>query len=136
MSDWLIGQLVVCCLFTHIYTALTHLLYDHYSHTHFTLAHVYCPSLPSLSQERLSRELEAERQANMGAIINDMMKNVKEQKVNHMKKIKRLNNEKMQLTKQYKDCKEVGGCVVVYVVACLNGRLVNGSVMPDTLTIH
>lgn len=51
-------------------------------------------------REKLSRQLEAERQSNMHTAIADMMGSVKEQKVEQMKKIKRLQNEKQSLNKK------------------------------------
>lgn len=45
-------------------------------------------------REALSKALEAERQGNVNNMISQMMVNVKEQKVMHMKNIKRLTNEK------------------------------------------
>ena len=57
-------------------------------------------------KERLSKALEEERQSNMNMVISEMMHSVKEQKVMHMKNIKRLTNEKTQLTKGMKDTKE------------------------------
>ncbi len=58
-------------------------------------------------RERLSRALEAERQANMNVAISGMMQNVKEEKVQHMKNIKRLTNEKAMLTKSFKEYKDL-----------------------------
>lgn len=57
-------------------------------------------------KERLSRELEAQRQENMNSVISQMMQNVKEQKVVHMKNIKRLTNEKAMLQQTLKKDKE------------------------------
>jgi len=57
-------------------------------------------------KERLSKALEEERQSNMNIVISEMMHSVKEQKVMHMKNIKRLTNEKTQLTKGMKESKE------------------------------
>jgi hypothetical protein len=57
-------------------------------------------------KEKLSQALEAERQANMNNVISEMMNSVKEQKVQHMKNIKRLTNEKALLTSQFKESKE------------------------------
>lgn len=57
-------------------------------------------------KERLSRQLEAERAQNVNNVISQMMQSVKEQKVLHMKNIKRLTNEKGLLGKNYKDLKE------------------------------
>ena len=48
-------------------------------------------------KEKLSKALEEERQANMNTVITQMMQGVKEQKVNHMKNIKKLTNEKQTL---------------------------------------
>eukprot|EP01038_Epipyxis_sp_PR26KG_P015951 gene15951-21644_t len=57
-------------------------------------------------RERLSKELEAARQHNMNTVISNMMLSVKEQKVQRMKNIKRLTNEKALLTKNYKEYKD------------------------------
>jgi hypothetical protein len=57
-------------------------------------------------KEKLSKALEAERQANMNTVISEMMNGVKDQKVQHMKNIKRLTNEKAMLTKNFKESKE------------------------------
>ena len=57
-------------------------------------------------KEKLSRALEEERQANMNTVISEMMHDVKEQKVQHMKNIKRLTNEKALLSKNFKEYKE------------------------------
>lgn len=57
-------------------------------------------------KEKLSKALEAERQANMNNVISEMMNSVKEQKVVHMKNIKRLTNEKALLTGQFKESKD------------------------------
>lgn len=57
-------------------------------------------------KERLSQALEAERQANMNTAISSMMQGVKEQKVQHMKNIKRLTNEKAVLSKTFKEHKD------------------------------
>jgi hypothetical protein len=57
-------------------------------------------------KERLSRELEAQRQENMNSVISQMMQSVKEQKVVHMKNIKRLTNEKAMLQQTLKKDKE------------------------------
>lgn len=57
-------------------------------------------------KERLSRELEAQRQENMNSVISQMMQSVKEQKVLHMKNIKRLTNEKAMLQQNLKKDKE------------------------------
>lgn len=57
-------------------------------------------------KERLSKALELERQSNMNNVISEMMHSVKEQKVSHMKNIKRLTNEKTLLSKNMKDSKE------------------------------
>ena len=57
-------------------------------------------------RERLSRLLEDERQANLASAIKDMMATMKDEKVNHMKAIKRLSNEKSSLTKAAKEDKE------------------------------
>lgn len=51
-------------------------------------------------RERLARELDAQREANMNNVISGMMANVKEQKINVMKDIKRLTNEKALLGKK------------------------------------
>ena len=42
----------------------------------------------------------------MNTVISEMMNTVKEQKVQHMKNIKRLTNEKALVTAQFKDCKD------------------------------
>lgn len=57
-------------------------------------------------KERLSKALEEERQANLHTVISGMMQGVKDQKVQHMKNIKRLTNEKASLTKRFKECKD------------------------------
>jgi hypothetical protein len=57
-------------------------------------------------RERLSRELEEERQANMNSVISTMMKDMKDQKIDHMKKIKLLTIEKSDLAKKQKNSKE------------------------------
>lgn len=57
-------------------------------------------------KERLSKQLEQERESNMNQVISQMMQDVKEQKVSHMKNIKRLTNEKALLTKNVKDWKD------------------------------
>jgi hypothetical protein len=57
-------------------------------------------------KEKLSKQLENERESNMNQVISQMMQDVKEQKVAHMKNIKRLTNEKALLTKNMKDWKE------------------------------
>lgn len=57
-------------------------------------------------KEKLSKQLELEREQNMNQVITQMMQSVKEQKVLHMKNIKRLTNEKALLTKNIKDWKE------------------------------
>ena len=53
-------------------------------------------------RERLSKQLEEERQSNMNTVISNMMTTVKDQKVNIMKNIKRLTNEKANITKKMK----------------------------------
>lgn len=53
-------------------------------------------------RERLSKQLEEERQSNMNTVISNMMTTVKDQKVNIMKNIKRLTNEKANITKRMK----------------------------------
>lgn len=60
-------------------------------------------------KERLQSQLEAERQHNLNQAISSMMKSVKEDKVNRMKAIKRLTNEKTSLSKEYKDSKDSFG---------------------------
>lgn len=55
---------------------------------------------------RLSRELEDERQANMHNVISSMMAGVKEQKVNHLKSLKKLTNEKNALNKKFKEVRD------------------------------
>ena len=60
-------------------------------------------------KERLSRALEEERQANMNTVITQMMQGVKEQKVNHMKNIKKLTMEKTSLNDKFKQLKDVNG---------------------------
>lgn len=62
-------------------------------------------------KERLSRALEAERQANMNQAISGMMQSVKEEKVQHMKNIKRLTNEKALLTKNFKEFKDSSAAI-------------------------
>lgn len=57
-------------------------------------------------KERLSKQLESEREGNINIVLGQMMNNVKEQKVGHMKNIKRLTNEKAMLLKAFKDDKE------------------------------
>ena len=51
-------------------------------------------------KESLSKQLEQERRANVNTAITGMLSNVKEQKVEQMKKIKRLQHEKQSLTKK------------------------------------
>lgn len=57
-------------------------------------------------REKLSQELEAERQSNMNSVISNMMKDMKDQKIDHMKKIKLLTIEKTDLGKKQKNVKE------------------------------
>ena len=57
-------------------------------------------------KEKLSKALEEERQANMNTVITQMMQGVKEQKVNHMKNIKKLTNEKQTLNDRFKSLKD------------------------------
>jgi hypothetical protein len=57
-------------------------------------------------KERLSQALAAERQANMSNVISHMMNDIKEQKIDHMKKIKLLSLEKSDLVKSQKATKE------------------------------
>ena len=57
-------------------------------------------------KERLSKALEEERQANVNNVISTMMHAVKDEKVSHMKNIKRLTNEKALLTKNFKEGKD------------------------------
>jgi kinesin family protein 1/kinesin family protein 3/17 len=57
-------------------------------------------------KEKLSRALEAERQANMNVAISGMMQSVKEEKVQHMKNIKRLTNEKALVKKNFEETKD------------------------------
>jgi len=57
-------------------------------------------------RERLSKQLEEERQSNMNTVISNMMTTVKDQKVNIMKNIKRLSNEKANITKKMKSYKD------------------------------
>ena len=57
-------------------------------------------------REKLSQALEAERQANMNNVISSMMKDMKDQKIDHMKKIKLLTIEKSELVKKQKNVKE------------------------------
>lgn len=57
-------------------------------------------------REKLSKALEAERQSNMNSVISTMMKDMKDQKIDHMKKIKLLTIEKSDLTKKQKNAKE------------------------------
>lgn len=57
-------------------------------------------------REKLSKALEEERQANVNTVMSDMMNAVKEEKVTHMKNIKRLTNEKALLNKNFKETKE------------------------------
>lgn len=57
-------------------------------------------------KERLSKALEEERQANLNSVVSTMMEKVKKQKVEHMKAIKRLSNEKSALTQQMKEGKD------------------------------
>mmetsp|Transcript_20554 Transcript_20554/g.28323 ORF Transcript_20554/g.28323 Transcript_20554/m.28323 type:complete len:818 (-) Transcript_20554:135-2588(-) len=59
-------------------------------------------------KERLSKALEEERQANMNTVIGQMMQNVKDEKVQHMKNIKRLTNEKALLAKTFREAKDQG----------------------------
>lgn len=57
-------------------------------------------------REKLSQALEAERQSNMNNVISNMMKDMKDQKIDHMKKIKLLTIEKSDLAKKQKNSKE------------------------------
>ena len=57
-------------------------------------------------REKLSLALAAERQANMNNVISVMMRDIKEQKIDHMKKIKLLSLEKSDLIKSQKATKE------------------------------
>eukprot|EP00604_Paraphysomonas_vestita_P002850 CAMPEP_0174818366 /NCGR_PEP_ID=MMETSP1107-20130205/1032_1 /TAXON_ID=36770 /ORGANISM="Paraphysomonas vestita, Strain GFlagA" /LENGTH=592 /DNA_ID=CAMNT_0016030107 /DNA_START=633 /DNA_END=2411 /DNA_ORIENTATION=+ len=57
-------------------------------------------------KERLSQALAAERQSNMNNVISTMMRDLKEQKIEHMKKIKLLTIEKADLVKSQKTLKE------------------------------
>lgn len=57
-------------------------------------------------KERLSQALAAERQSNMNNVISNMMRDLKEQKIEHMKKIKLLTIEKADLVKSQKVLKE------------------------------
>jgi hypothetical protein len=68
--------------------------------------YIYTNNKIYLSIFRLSAALEAERQSNMNNIISTMMTNVKEKKLDHMKKLKKLNNEKTILGKKFKENRE------------------------------
>lgn len=57
-------------------------------------------------KQRLSQQLELERQQNVNTVISQMMEDVKSQKVAHLKNIKRLTNEKQILLKNVKDYKD------------------------------
>ncbi|CAE7381702.1 unnamed protein product, partial [Symbiodinium microadriaticum] len=57
-------------------------------------------------REKLSQALAAERQANMSNVISHMMRDIKEQKIDHMKKIKLLSLEKSDLIKSQKSTKD------------------------------
>jgi chromosome segregation ATPase len=57
-------------------------------------------------KERLSQALAAERQSNMNNVISTMMRDLKDQKIEHMKKIKLLTIEKGDLVKSQKTLKE------------------------------
>lgn len=57
-------------------------------------------------KERLSQALAAERQSNMNNVISTMMRDLKDQKIEHMKKIKLLTIEKGDLVKSQKALKE------------------------------
>lgn len=57
-------------------------------------------------REKLSQALEAERQSNMNSVISTMMKDMKDQKIDHMKQIKLLTIEKSDLAKKQKNSKE------------------------------
>ncbi len=57
-------------------------------------------------KEALSQALAAERQSNMTSVISHMMSDIKEQKIDHMKKIKLLSLEKSDLVKSQKATKE------------------------------
>jgi DNA repair exonuclease SbcCD ATPase subunit len=57
-------------------------------------------------KERLSQALAVERQSNMNNVISTMMKDLKDQKIEHMKKIKLLTIEKGDLVKSQKTLKE------------------------------
>lgn len=58
-------------------------------------------------RERLSRALEEERNQNMNTAVSSMMAGVKQQKVQRMKNIRRLTNEKVLLSKKFKEEKDV-----------------------------
>ena len=64
-------------------------------------------------KERLSKQLELERQQNVNTVMSQMMQDVKQQKVLHMKNIKRLTNEKALLTKNYKEMKDSNSALKV-----------------------
>lgn len=56
-------------------------------------------------KERLSRELEAERSTNMNAVLGTMIQDLKEQKIEHMKNLKRLQLEYDTLQKKQASAK-------------------------------
>ena len=56
-------------------------------------------------KQKLAKQLEEERQANMNVVMSDMMADMKEKKVSQMKNIKKLSNEKTTLQKKMKDGK-------------------------------
>jgi hypothetical protein len=56
-------------------------------------------------RERLAKQLEEERQANLSVAMSTMLEEVKDKKVEQMKNIKRLANEKSTLAKKIKDGK-------------------------------
>merc|ERR1711918_269697 len=64
-------------------------------------------------RERLSKALEEEREQNVNTALAQMMQAVKDEKVQHMKNIKRLTNEKALLSKNFKETKEKNSSVKV-----------------------
>lgn len=57
-------------------------------------------------KEKLSLELQSIRENNMNVLFSQIIPNMKNAKVTHMKNIKRLSNEKVLLLKNYKELKD------------------------------
>ena len=61
--------------------------------------------------ETMSRNLLEERKKNMSIVISERMKAIKDEKIMRMKNIKRLQNEKAEVTKRYKKNKVLNGAL-------------------------